>query len=584
MEKKLPSARREARERFSCASSSWTRRRGIGMAPKRTAPRAEGGKSTLLRYASPRRGRQPSAEGEEAEGGGGEQVWSPSAHLMPPPPPRRPAAKENSTSLFEVQETGERNQFEDDVFYLLSGADAAKPAVRRSSIVQLTALCTTKKAGRMLRATGTLEKVMACAFKNGWEDEVMALQAAVLLFVLAQDPANVPKLSCGDAMTCLLELFMQPATGPQTEILSDRNSRTVLEQTKKFFRTGEALENTLHQHELIEDVRISSPLLAVHVLESCTRAPDSESALMVVEQFKATFCKRDGLEAVVVLVDQLVQALVVEGGERSLHVLECLMVALQVLENITFLNEQGIQTLLTLEFDSSTSTGSVKRAPCMQACMVWLRYLSSSYEENCKLSVLALKSILALLVNLTNGSEEGCRQVARFDGLEAIGSTLSRLLEPSTPSEEVSDTTNMALCLLINLVEKDEENRRTLARLSLHGEPLVRRLCRLVGPTGPPPLDYESEDEVTEEMLQKNERDGMRAMVQTYAALLLSFLVLGSSEVRQDVDAHLEGGLSSLPSLLHRLHQFHSSTQSMTAENMTTITDLIRVLEGQELV
>lgn len=578
-------ARKEARERVSRTSAWRTASLRICMAPKRTVPRAEGGKSTLLRYASPRRGKVATTEGEETDGGGEEEAWSPSTHLMPPPPPRRPSAKEASTSLFEVQETGERNQFEDDVFYLLSGAHAAKPAVRRSSLVQLTALCATKKAGRMMRATGTLEKVMECAFKNGWEDEVIALQAAALLFVLAQDPANVPKLSSSEAMTCLFELFIQPASGPQTKLLSDRNSRTVLEQTQKMFRVGGTLENTLHQHGLVEEVRISAPLLAVHVLESCTRAPESESALIVVEQFKASFCQRDGLEALVVLVDQLVQSLVAakEGGERPLQVLECLMVSLQVLENITFLNEQGIRMLLALEFDSSTSMGSLRRAPCVQACLVWLRYLSASIEEECKLSVLALKSILALLVNLTNGSEEGCRQVARFDGLEAIGSTLLRLLESSAPSEEVSDTTNMALCLLINLVEKDEENRKTIARLTLHGEPLVRRLCRLVGPTGPLPTDYESEDEVTEEMLQKNERDGMRAMAQTYAALLLSFLVLGSAEVRQDVDIHLEGGLSSLPTLLHRLHQFHSSTHSMTAENMSTITDLIHTLQGQEL-
>ncbi|CAI0468609.1 unnamed protein product [Linum tenue] len=234
---------------------------------------------------------------------------------------------------------------------------------------------------------------------------------------------------------------------------------------------------------------------------------------------------------------------------------------------------------------------------------------SSVSDEECStlLSECLLTSV-KVLMNLTNENPVGCRQVAGCKGLE----TMSSLIADHFPSfDSSSSSLNSAvlahqnegrltdqeldflvaiLGLLVNLVEKDGQNRSRLALASVSlassqgSEEESRRdviplLCSIFlahqgeGDQSEQGNGIQWDDEVA---LLEGEKEAEKMIVEAYAALLLAFLSTESKITRDSIaDCLPDHKLSVLVPVLERFVAFHLTLNMISPETHKVVKEVI---------
>ncbi|CAN1810717.1 Wings apart-like protein 1 [Linum perenne] len=215
-----------------------------------------------------------------------------------------------------------------------------------------------------------------------------------------------------------------------------------------------------------------------------------------------------------------------------------------------------------------------------------------------------------VLMNLTNENPVGCRQVAACRGLETMSSLIADHFplfdSPSSPSlrntsalehrsegcltDQELDFLVAILGLLVNLVEKDGQNRSRLASASVsfansqgseedsRGDviPLLCSIFQAHRGNG----DQSEQGNVIqwddEEAMLEGEKEAEKMIVEAYAALLLAFLSTESKSTRDSISNCLpDQNLSVLVPVLERFVAFHLSLNMISPETHKAVKEVI---------
>ncbi|KAJ8761556.1 hypothetical protein K2173_004332 [Erythroxylum novogranatense] len=233
----------------------------------------------------------------------------------------------------------------------------------------------------------------------------------------------------------------------------------------------------------------------------------------------------------------------------------------------------------------------------------------SSLVEDCLLTA------VKVLMNLTNDNPVGCQQIAACGGLETMSSLIAghfpSFSSPLSFSNVMKDVTSTIspenqteihlndqeldflvaiLGLLVNLVEKDGDNRSRLATASVsipnsegsenesHRD-VIPLLCSIfLANQGAG--DASAEENLVpwndEAAMLQGEKEAEKMIVEAYAALLLAFLSTESGSIRSSIAGYLPNhNLSILVPVLERFVAFHLNLKMITPETHKMVNEVI---------
>ncbi|KAG9440999.1 hypothetical protein H6P81_016853 [Aristolochia fimbriata] len=239
---------------------------------------------------------------------------------------------------------------------------------------------------------------------------------------------------------------------------------------------------------------------------------------------------------------------------------------------------------------------------------------SATKAEYSSLLVDCLLTAVKVLVNLTNDNSIGCQQIARCGGLDTMATliihhfpmfdsgpsilraTISDHLETKHMCDQELDFLVAILGLLVNLVEKDAQNRSRLATASvqlprsgrMNGEAeerdVISLLCTIFlanQGAGEAAGDEELLPWNDEAAVLQGEREAEKMIIEAYAALLLAFLSTESSKVRDAIANYLpDHNLEVLVPVLERFVAFHLTLNMISPETHAAVTKVIESCRG----
>ncbi|KAL7130100.1 hypothetical protein ABFS83_13G111100 [Erythranthe nasuta] len=221
---------------------------------------------------------------------------------------------------------------------------------------------------------------------------------------------------------------------------------------------------------------------------------------------------------------------------------------------------------------------------------------SAGDEEKSNLIADCLLAAVKVCINLTNDNPKGCQQIAKCGGLETFCSLIARHFPSnSSPTIDQPSDTRLTdrehdflvaiLVLLVNLVEKNRENRSKLvaARVSLpriddleledQTDDVISLLCSifLANRAGGKYLCSDDEDFVL-----RRETEADKMIIEAYAALLLAFLSMESKSTRNAIAKCFPGrNLGILVPVLERFAVFHVTLNMISPETHESVLELI---------
>lgn len=376
----------------------------------------------------------------------------------------------NVKQAYQCHESGETQEFNDDIEYLLEGVQPGNPiAARCLSVVGLASKCMVPAFRMHLRAHGIASQFFS-ALADAPSDPGLSLCTATLFFVLSQDRLTMDL----DASTLSLMLQLFESDPQQPEGSSPRRGGCPVSDAKhrdkvqllcvQMQQKGNAKHLNLNH--------VNTGMLALETLLSLTSRKAGE-------WFKEELRLQGGLDHIVNTVNDCLLHLgeagniVREPTEFLLEKLRKIDRCSRVLENVTYMNAENQEYLLKYK-DSLVVESYIRLLMlCSSSLLVHgVALPEGKVPENQTTSVLlqnlqgpgaaffsCLLSVLRVLLNITHESEEGSGLVGGRPGL--LGAVLLCILQVprAVPSELRFDLLVLSLGLLINMVEHCQENR-----------------------------------------------------------------------------------------------------------------------------
>lgn len=248
--------------------------------------------------------------------------------------------------------------------------------------------------------------------------------------------------------------------------------------------------------------------------------------------------------------------------------------------------------------ENQHSSQSSPQASCSSA----VDQEKSSLLSNC------LLTSVKVLMNLTNDNSVGCRQIASCGGLETLSSLIAghfpkfssqfsssidlqrhSLLSNRNLTDEELDFLVAILGLLVNLVEKDGQNRSRLAATTVscpglrgsesESTDVIPLLCSIflanqgAGEAAEEGRNMPSDEE---DVLLQGEKEAEKMIVEAYSALLLAFLSTESKSIRNAIaECFPDHKLAILVPVLERFVEFHLTLNMISPETHSTVLEVI---------
>ncbi|XP_008471517.1 protein wings apart-like [Diaphorina citri] len=364
----------------------------------------------------------------------------------------------NVKKVHQLQESGEFQEFNDDVEYILDALQERNPiGTRCLSAITLASKCMAPAFRMHLRAHGTVAKFFK-ALQDAAKDQSLGMCTATVMFVLSQDRLNMDlDRDCLELMLNLLESDTSHKNALDDCGLSD----TQLHKTRTRVRElcAEIQSQGHAKHLNLDNITVGH--LAMETLLSLT-------SKRAGEWFKEELRELGGLEHIILtivdcckLVDDTVNAWSPPLLEKIRKVDRCL----RVLENVTFQNEENKSYLLKYKDGILGETLCRLYKVCDYEIPL---YPTSNMADKDSTGAILRECLLAnlkVLINLTHDFKDAPANSSLLGGKFGIAeSSLHILLQipQHIPEEERFDLSVLALLLLINLVESNESNRAAL--------------------------------------------------------------------------------------------------------------------------
>ncbi|KAM1593012.1 hypothetical protein FF2_036446 [Malus domestica] len=235
-------------------------------------------------------------------------------------------------------------------------------------------------------------------------------------------------------------------------------------------------------------------------------------------------------------------------------------------------------------------------------------------REGSSLVADCLLTAVKVLMNLANDNPVGCQQIAAYGGLETLSSLIANHFpcfnSSSSPFRERSENISSIeldhqnnrhltdqeldflvaiLGLLVNLVEKDGQNRSRLAAASVQvassegfGEEsrkdLILLICSIflanqgAGEGGGEEMVLPTD----EAAVLQGEQEAEKMIIEAYSALLLAFLSTESKSIREAIsDCLPDRNLAILVPVLDRFVAFHLTLNMISPETHKAVSEVI---------
>lgn len=498
----------------------------------------------------------------------------------------------NVKKAHQIQESGEFQEFNDDVEYILDALQDNNPiSTRCLSAITLASKCMVPAFRMHVRAHGTVTKFFR-ALHDATKDQRLGMCTATVMFVLSQDRLNMD--IDRDSLELMLSLLESDASH-SSALEGCGLSTAELKKTKDRVRSlcQEIQEQGHAKHLNLDNITVGQ--LAMETLLSLT-------SKRAGEWFKEELRDLGGLEHIIKTIVETCRPIDHTVTMWSPSLLDRLRKAdrcLRVLENVTLQNEENNNYLLT--YGDGILVDTVVRM--LRICDSQLPFYPTTTLAD-KESVGAvirecLVANLKVLINLThdfNNKSFGSTLAGMRAGL--IESSLHILLQIPRyiPEEQKFDINVLTLILLINLVEHCEANRKLLIEakapanadsmfevnngsalsalvgLFLEQEELARTVERktdaiLDGESKPENQAPKSSEEFIEEtvalLLQKAGRHMEHTLIGAYIALLLGYLIVDNQLFEEYVRSHMPNkNYEMLLSVLQKFYNFMMLTSA----------------------
>ncbi|KAL6057510.1 hypothetical protein QOT17_015469 [Balamuthia mandrillaris] len=493
-------------------------------------------------------------------------------------------------SSFELEQSGEQASILDELEYLLDGVSAHQPlAVRRGSTFELAKLCMNPEAGHLLRAHGLFPNIFALLEDNILLDDGLAIASAAIIYFVFKDSLNSNYITekCILSLLNLLSSYAAASSTPSPSRQRQKNIKgaPTLQRRRSF---GHIVEDVvLKIQNLFIGERFTKPL------SHHSKITPSFLALEALIRLSRTGCKAfeeairlyNGLDQLAKLIDQtlpLIPALSLDEGRTNsdmekemsrqsqhLHRLESY---LQLLENVTnsstaSKNQQHLISTTPAMIPSLLRTLSL----CEGAIK---KRISAGASPNDIVSCLA--AAIKVLINLSNENEAGCEAIVRNRGMETISSLLS--LEVLKLPCERFDVILLTVCLLINIVEKNQQYKAAFRDIEITSEtekietiPFLVNLYIQRRKKKEKNCDIVNDDD--DQPLKKVENRVMAS----YVALLLGCLARGDDINKDLLLCHLpSGSFDELSAFLRKFLAFQSESGVLSKDVLLSVAEIVQ--------
>ena len=511
----------------------------------------------------------------------------------------------NVKKAHQIQDSGEFQEFNDDVDYILEGLGKHNNlSTRCLSTVTLASKCMEPGFRMHLRAHGTVTKFFN-ELQDAPENSSLALCAATVLFVLSQDRLNMDLDR--DSLELMLNLLDTDSKIKDALDGAGMNRRELEKNKQKVMDLVAAMKAKGHAINLCLD-HISADYLSMETLLSMTSKKAGE-------WFKEELRELGGLDHLVSTMSDCVHYLtsseIVMWTEPLHDKLKKAGRVLKVLENVTHENEENCGYLLRYE-----ESKFLNLIHTMYKLLDEEVPLNPSADKSEKESVSAtlrdtLFDVMRVYINLVHdyhqkcfGSEISGAKEDMFD----ITLHCMFVLPASIPEEKRFDLLVLTLTLLINLVENSKKNRSILvkSRVPNSADTFVAEHERETAPQGLIRLFLEKElsakteevktdkildgkdeededaaaaekkekeekkktqeeriDETVAKLLHKAGRHMEDTLIASYTTIIIGYLIIDDKEEEARVREHLpENNFEAMVAVLKKFFNFMNLTAS----------------------
>ncbi|KAL7299425.1 hypothetical protein TKK_0007668 [Trichogramma kaykai] len=501
----------------------------------------------------------------------------------------------NVKKAHQIQESGEFQEFNDDVEYILDTLRENNPnATRCLSAIRLATKCMAPAFRMHVRAHGTVAKFFK-ALHDAKADQSLALCTATVMFVLSQDRLAMDlDRDCLSLMLSLLD--------------SDASYKNALNDCGLSY--AELLKNKERVRQLCADIQSQGHAKHLNIDNITVGQLAMETLLSLTskragEWFKEELRKLGGLDFITKTITECYSFIFnkkVENdiwSEELLDKLRKVDRCLRVLENVTNMNEENQIYLLSYDNSILENTLASLYDLCIQEVKKYPTHNSSDKASSGVVIRECLIAIIKVFINLTHRfKEQSTRRRSIGFQYHIVRNSLMLLLNipPYLPDDRRFDVRMLALIFLINLTEQSEENKKyiincdespssqeqtygvqalidlffnqeELARLEEKNTDAILDGKKEPDQSTPQSSASKSREDIIEEtvaqLLQKAGRHMEHTLIAAYVALLLGYLIMDNDDYVQVVRSKLpDNKFSTMVLVLQKFFNFMNLTAS----------------------
>ncbi|XP_075224427.1 cohesin release factor wings apart-like [Lycorma delicatula] len=497
----------------------------------------------------------------------------------------------NVKKAHQIQESGEFQEFNDDVEYILDALQDNNPiGTRCLSAITLASKCMAPAFRMHVRAHGTVARFFR-ALHDAAKDQSLGMCTATVMFVLSQDRLNMDlDRDCLELMLNLLESDTSHTNALDDCGLSDAQLHKTRARVRQLCAEIQGQGHAKHLN--LDNITVGH--LAMETLLSLT-------SRRAGEWFKEELRELGGLEHIIKTVvecSRLIDFSILVWTPPILDRLRKVDRCLRVLENVSLQNEENTVYLLTYGDEVLVNTLVRVFIVCDHEMSRFPVYNIADKESTGFVIRECLLANIKVMINLThdfNQKSFGSSLTGGQDGL--LNSTLHVLLygPEYVPEEQKFDLIVLTLTLLINLVEHSDSNRKllveakaptdansifegydtavkSLVSLFYQHEELARTEEKKTDAildgekpasesTAPPKSQEEHIEETVAMLLQKAGRNMEHTLIAAYVVLLLGYLTIENKDYETIVRGYLpEGNFATMLSVLEKFFKFMTLT------------------------